>query len=201
MHVACIRTHLISSASTVSLVPRPEDRTRLLSSSLRSFSGPPSSPSLFYTGMLGGGWERGYISLARLPQQLLEQHALLSLMSWAYSTCAVFGLLFQQRAGSGVTFDSTFFFEARPLSLREHDCAISTIDPRSFTLRTPGLKFTSGTWLRNISLFSNFSQRDSRYSTNTKFTVRRTNTYTHTYIDTPRVQHVNVGLAQARPNK
>ena len=115
MHVAYIRTHLISSASAVSLVPRPEDRTRLLSGSLGSFSGLPSSPSLFYTGMLGGGWERGYISLARLPQQLLKQHALLSLMSWAYSTCAVFALLFQQRAGSGVTFDSTFLFEARPL--------------------------------------------------------------------------------------
>ena len=38
--MACIRTHLISGASAVSLVPRPEDRTRLLSSSLRSFSGP-----------------------------------------------------------------------------------------------------------------------------------------------------------------
>ena len=100
MHVACIRTHLISSASAVNLVPRPEDRTRLLSSSLGSFSGPPSSP---------------YMSLARRLQQLLEQHALLSLMSWAYSTCAVFALLFQQRAGSGVTFDSTFLFEARPL--------------------------------------------------------------------------------------
>ena len=69
MHVACIRTHLISSASAVSLVPRPEDRTRLLSSSLRSFSGPPSSPPLFCTGMLGSGWERDYISLASLPQQ------------------------------------------------------------------------------------------------------------------------------------
>ena len=59
-------------------------------------------------------------------------------------------------------------------SLREHDCATSTIDHRSFTLRTP------------IS---------------TTFTVRRTNTYTHTYIhtDTACVQHVNVGLAQARP--
>ena len=37
-------------------------------------------------------------------------------------------------------------------SLREHDCAMSTIDPRSFTLRTsisttPGLRSTSGTWL------------------------------------------------------
>ena len=66
MHVACIRTHLISSASAVSLVPRPEDRTRLLSSSLRSFSGPPNSPPLFCTGMLGSGWERDYISLASL---------------------------------------------------------------------------------------------------------------------------------------
>ena len=52
MHVACIRTQLISSASAVSLVPRPEDRTRLLSSSLGLFSGPPSSPSLFYTGVV-----------------------------------------------------------------------------------------------------------------------------------------------------
>ena len=116
MYVACIRTHLISGVSAVSLVPRPEDKTRLLSGSLRSFSGPPSTPSLFCTGMLGGGWERGYISLARLPQQLLEQHALLYLMSWAYSACAVFVLLFQpERAGSAVTFDSTFLFEAPPL--------------------------------------------------------------------------------------
>ena len=33
--------------------------------------------------------------------------------------------------------------------------------------------------LTDISVFSNFSQRDYHYSTNTKFTVRRTNTYTH----------------------
>ena len=59
MHVACIRTHLISGASVVSLVPRPEDRTRLLSDSLRSFSGPPSTPSLFCTGMLGGAGNEG----------------------------------------------------------------------------------------------------------------------------------------------
>ena len=54
--------------SAVSLVPRPEDRTKLLSSSLRSFSGLPSSQSLFCTGMLGGGGNgatlvsRGYLS-------------------------------------------------------------------------------------------------------------------------------------------
>ena len=129
--MACIRTHLISSASAVSLVPRPEDRTRLLSSSLGSFSGPPTSPPLFCTGMLGGGWERDYISLARL----LQQHALLSLMSWAYSACVP---LFQQRRALS---RSILRFSLRLLrclrgSLREHDCAISTIDPRSFTLRT-----------------------------------------------------------------
>ena len=35
-----------------------------------------------------------------------------------------------------------------------------------------------------------------------RFTVQRTNTYVHTYIhtDTACIQHVNVGLAQARPN-
>ena len=76
MHVACIRTHLISGASAVSLVPRPEDR--LLSSSLRSFSDPPC-----------------FLLCPGLTQ-----------------SC---GLLFQQRAGSAVTFDSTFPFEAPPL--------------------------------------------------------------------------------------
>ena len=47
MHLACIRTHLISSASAVSLVSRPEDRTRLLSSSLRLFSGSTQLPVAF----------------------------------------------------------------------------------------------------------------------------------------------------------
>ena len=109
MHVACIRTHLISSASAVSLIPRPEDRTRLLSSSLGSFSGPLSFPSVFYTGMLGGGWERGYLSScsSSTPCFLLCP-GLTQLVLY-------FGLLFQQRTGCVVTFDSTFLFEARPL--------------------------------------------------------------------------------------
>ena len=133
--MACICTHLISSASAASLVPRPEDRTRLLSSSLRSFSDPPSSPPLFCTRMLGEGWERDYISLARLPQQLLEQHVLVSLMSWAYSACV---LLFQQRRAlsRSILRFSLGLLRCLRGSLREHDCAISTIDPRSFTLRT-----------------------------------------------------------------
>ena len=149
MHVACIRTHLISSASAVSLVPRPEDRTRLLSSSLGSFSGPPSSPSLFYTGMLGGGWERGYLSSCSsstpcfllcpgLTQPVLYLLCCFNSVPGAVSRSILRSSLRLVRCLRG--------------SLREHDCAISTIDPRSFTLRTsisttPGLRFTSGTWL------------------------------------------------------
>ena len=137
MHVACICTHLVSSASAASLVPRPEDRTRLLSSSLRSFSDPPSSPRRFSVPecCMGEGWERDYISLARLPQQLLEQHALVSLMSWAYSACV---LLFQQRRAlsRSILRFSLGLLRCLRGSLREHDCAISTIHSRSFTMRT-----------------------------------------------------------------
>ena len=99
MHVACIRTHLISGASAVSLVPRPEDR--LLSSSLRSFSDPPcfllcpglTQPVVCCFNSVPGALSH---SILRFPLRLL-------------------------RCLRG--------------SLREHDCAISTIDPRSFTLR------------------------------------------------------------------
>ena len=170
------------------------------------------------------GWERGYISLARLPQQLLEQHALLSLMSWAYSACAaVFVLLFQQRAGSGVTFDSTFLFEARPLfawvTSRTRLCHVNDRPPKlrfenfNIDYLLVGLdllqehgcekfkcifKFFT-TWL---SLFNKYEIYGTTYEYihtyihtdtarvqhinvgNTKFTVRRTNTYIHTYIHT-----------------
>ena len=52
---------------------------------------PPSSPSLLYR---NAAWERGYVSLAGLPQQLHEQHALLSLLPWAYTAYVLFALLF-----------------------------------------------------------------------------------------------------------
>ena len=73
---------LVSGASAVSLVPRPEDRTKLLSSSYRSFSGPPSSPSLFCTGMLGGGGNRttlvsrGYLTAAAQAARLAFSYVL-----------------------------------------------------------------------------------------------------------------------------
>ena len=89
---------------------RPEDMTRLLSSSPRSSSG-PAQLLAFCTGMLGGAWERGYISLTRPPQQLHEQHAMLSLFSWAYSACVLFGMLFRQH-GPGALSRSVLRFSA-----------------------------------------------------------------------------------------
>ena len=68
-------------------------------------------------------------------------------------------------------------------SLREHDCAISTIDLRSFTSRT---SISTILCCEKYKCIFKFSQRDCRYSTDTKFTVRRTNTYIHTYIHTYR---------------
>ena len=136
--MVCTRTHLISGASAVSLVHRPEDRTRLLSSIVLR---PRPAPSLFCAGMLGGAWERGYISLARLPQQLHEQHVLLSFfLSWAYSACILFVLLFQQR---GALSRSILRFSFRLLhclrspsrvTSRTRLCHID--DPRSFTSKT-----------------------------------------------------------------
>ena len=139
-------THLISGASAVSLVPRPEDRR-----SDRS-QAPPSSPSLFCTGMRGGGWERGYISLARLPQQLHKQHGLLSLLSWAYSACVLFALLFQQcsvLSRSILSFSFRLLCCLRSPSWVTSGCAISTT-PEPSLQKLPyqlPLRFTLGTWL------------------------------------------------------
>ena len=143
--------------------------------------------------MLGGAWERGYISLTRLPQQLHEQHAMLSLFSWAYSACVLFGLLFRQH-GPGALSRSILRFSAFRLlcclrspsrvTSREHNCAISTTPEASLRELPCELPLRFNMAVRNTrlhSVFSNVSQRDYRYSTNTKLTVRRTNTYIHTY--------------------
>ena len=91
-------------------------------------------------------------------------------------------------------------------SLREHDCAVSTPPKASlwkFSYQLP-LRFTLETWLWEIrtrlSLFSNFHNQLSLFN---KYETKCTNTYVHTYIrtDTTCVQHINVGLAQACPNK
>ena len=53
-----------------------------------------------------------YVSLARLPQQLLNQHALLSLLCPGRTQPVLFLVCCFK---SAVTFDSTFLFEAPPL--------------------------------------------------------------------------------------
>ena len=153
--MACIRTGLISGASAVSLVPRPEDWTRLLSSSLtsRTFSGPAQLSVGFlcqsraqttfrqvrkiYFGnetisvpqWLGGGCEQSYSSLVRLPRSCTSSTpCFLFFPGLSYSACVLFALLW-----CTVTFDFTFLFNGSSIvcgvlrrSLREHNCAIST---------------------------------------------------------------------------
>ena len=99
---------------------------------------PPSSPC---TRTLGGAWERGYVSLVRLPKQ---QHALLLLLSWAYSACVLVALLFRQRGG--LSYGIQFYVSVSAFRLlrclrspswvssRTRLCHIDK--PRSFTSRT-----------------------------------------------------------------
>ena len=152
----------------------------------------PSFPSLFCTRMLGGAWERGYMSLVTLPQQLQEQHALLFFLSWAQP---VFFLLCCFNSAERCHCRSILRFSFRLLrclrspsriTSRTRLCQSTTPEAslRKLPYQLP-LRFTSGTWVMavrpmvRLSVFSNF-----RYSTNTKLTVRRTNTYVHTYICT-----------------
>ena len=96
-------------------------------------------PSSLCTRTLGGAWERGYISLVRLPEQ---QHTLLSFLSWAYSACVHVALLFQQRGGlsHGVRFYvsqlSGSSVVCRPLRVTSKTRLCHIDEPRSFTSRT-----------------------------------------------------------------
>ena len=91
----------------------------------------PSSPSLFCARLLGGAWERGYISLVRLPQQLHKQHPCF-LFCPGLTQPVFFSLCcFNGAAHCHVRFCvslSGFSVVCGVLrrSLREHDCAIST---------------------------------------------------------------------------
>ena len=180
---------------------------------------PPSSPC---TRTLGGAWERGYISLVRLPEQ---QHALLSFLSWAYLACVLVALLFRQRGGCHTAFDSTFLsFQAPPLlakSFAGHTIVPYRRTPKlhfeNFPYQLP-LRFTLGcekyhgyyrlvismeihNFVVHFQIFHDATIVIQRIR-NLRYDVR-IHMYIHTYIhtDTACVQHVNVGLAQARPNK
>ena len=176
----CVRTGLISSASAVSLVPRPEDWTRLLSSSPQA---PPSSP-----GLLGGACEQSYSSLARLPQQVYEQHAFLSVLSWAYSACVLFALLFQRRGTLSRSILRFCFrllrclWDLSRVASRTRLC--HTNDPEASLCELPYqllCRFTSETWLQvYFQIFCNATIVIQRLRMYLRYDVR-THTYIHTY--------------------
>ena len=116
---------------------------------LDRFQARPALRRFSIPGMLVGGWERGYLSScsSSTPCFLLCPGLTQSVL---YLLCCF-------NSVPGAVSRSILHFSLRLVrclrgSLREHECAISTIDPRSFTLRTsisttPGLRFTLGTWL------------------------------------------------------
>ena len=119
-------THLISSASAVRLVPRPEDRTQLLSSSLRSFSG-PTQLLPFCGKMLGGpGNEPILVSRDYLSNRTSSTPHFLICPG---RTQPVFFLLcfFDSTASCHVQFYVSQLSSSSVICrvLREHDCAIS----------------------------------------------------------------------------
>ena len=89
---------LMYGASAVSLVPRPEERMKLLCSRLSLLHRLRPSFHRFAVLQVMGSWagpkNEAMRLLVRLPQQLHKQHALLYLLSWAYSVCVLFALLF-----------------------------------------------------------------------------------------------------------
>ena len=91
-------------------------------------------------------------------------------------------------ARSTVTFDSTFLFEAPPLFARVTSrTQLCHIDDRPLKLHFENFNIDYPLDLlccEKYKCIFKFSQHDYRYSTNTKFTVQRTNAYTHTYIHT-----------------
>ena len=136
--MACICPHLISGASEVSLVPRPEDRTRLLGSTLRSFSG-PAQLRRFYSVpeyWAGPGNEATLVSqdylcscTSSMPCFLFD----LDLLSLCSFCCAV------STAWRAVMFDSMFLFHRclrSPSRVTSSTRLYHIDDPRSFTSRT-----------------------------------------------------------------
>ena len=164
---------------------------RCLSSSLRLFSGQPSSLSLFCTRMLGGSWE---------PEATLVLLGYLSSCSSSMSCFLLFlGLLSLccfwsavSTAQSAVMFDSTFssLWGSSVVCVGDFE---NTIVPYR---RPPKLHFVNFhinypldllymLWEHGREKYKwNFSQRDYHYSMNTKFMVWHTNTYAHTYRHT-----------------
>ena len=181
--MACIRTHLISCASAVSLVPRPEDRTRLLSSSLRSF---PVLRRFSVPECWAGAGNRRVLSLCCF---------------WSAASTAQ----------SAVTFDSTFLFEAPPLlawvTSRTRLCHIER-PPKlhfenfniNYLLDLLCMLWEHGCEKYTECIFKFFTTRLSLFNEYEIYGTTYEYIYIYIHTDTASVQHVNVGLAQARPN-
>ena len=105
-------------------------------------------------------------------------------MSWAYSACA---LLFQQRAGSAVTFDSTFFFEAPPLFARiTSRTRLRHIDDRPPKLHFENFNIDYPLDLLCCEKYVYFQIFTTRLSLSNKYKIYGTTyEYIHTYIQTP----------------
>ena len=153
---------------------------------------PSSSLLLFCAGMQGGAWEQGYIGFPRLPQQLHEQHALLSLLFWAYSACFFLLCCFNSTAHCHVRFyvalsGTSVVCGVLGGSLWECDCAI-LMTPKlhfeNFRINYPLDLLYENMAMRNtrLSVISNISQVTIviQWIQNLRYNVR-IHTYIHTY--------------------
>ena len=136
--MACIHTHLISGASAVSLVSRFEDRTILLSSSLRSFSGPAQLRCLSVPECWAGlGNEATLVSRDNLSSCTSSTPCFLFCPGLTQPACVFCAVLFQRRDALSRSILRFSFRLLRCLrgpsrvTLRTRLCHID--DPRSFT--------------------------------------------------------------------
>ena len=90
--------------------PVPHQAQRLDKATHGSLSSPAQLSVTFLCRNAGRGL---WMMLARLPQQLHEQHALLSILSWAYSACVLCSAV--SMAWCAIMFDFTFLFQASSL--------------------------------------------------------------------------------------
>ena len=172
--MACIRTDLISGASAVSLVPRPEDYSAQIvlrpRPALRRFSVPDC-----WAGPVN---EATVVSRDYLSSCTSSTPCFLFCPAWAYSACVLFAVLFQRRGVRHALVRFYVFLSGSSIvcgvfrrSLREYDCAISTT-PRNFT--SIYHKFIFKFFTTRLSLFNEY---EYFYGTTYK--------YIQTYIQTP----------------
>ena len=117
---------------------------------------------------------------------------LLFLLSWAYSACVLFALLFQRHGTLSRSIcvslsGSSVVCGVLRGSLQEHNCAISTTPEASFRelpYQLP-LRFTLGTWLWEIQVYFQIFHNATIVIQQIRMYLWydiRIHTYIHTYI-------------------